>query len=33
MSEAVLWDKRYKDALAAVKRTGAELKVKKRAWI
>ena len=33
MSEATLWDKRYKDALAATRRTRREMRVKKRRWI
>ena len=33
MSEATLWDKRYKDALAAMRRTKREVRVKQRRWI
>lgn len=33
MSEAVMWDKRYKDALSAANRTKAEMRVKIRRWI
>lgn len=33
MSEAVLWDKRYKDALSAAGRGKREMRVKPRRWI
>ena len=33
MSEAVMWDKRYKDALSSAVRQKREMRVKKRRWL